>query len=94
MISGIQELVELGPMSLLLNGDGHEDRQLELEEKIEATLAASGRDFLKVCSFGMLGSDLKECNCGMGPEVGKPAGRTAFMDFSCASYQICRVDSI
>lgn len=45
-------------MSLLLNGDGHEERQLELEAKIEATLAASGRDFLKVCSFGMVGLSL------------------------------------
>lgn len=57
-VIGIQELVELGPMSLLLNGDGHEERQLELEAKIEATLAASGRDFLKVCSFGMVGLSL------------------------------------
>jgi hypothetical protein len=32
-----------------------QERQLELEAKIEATLAASGRDFLKVCSFGTLG---------------------------------------
>lgn len=51
---GIQELVELGPMSLLLNGDGHDERQVELEAKIEAKLASTGHDFLKVCSFGML----------------------------------------
>ena len=43
-------------MSLLLNGDGHDERQVELEAKIEAKLASTGHDFLKVCSFGMLGS--------------------------------------
>lgn len=41
-------------MSLLLNGDGHDERQVELEAKIEAKLASTGHDFLKVCSFGML----------------------------------------
>lgn len=57
-VIGIQELVELGPMSLLLNGDGHDERQVELEAKIEAKLASTGHDFLKVCSFGMVGLSL------------------------------------
>eukprot|EP00913_Durusdinium_trenchii_P006745 g6341.t1 len=57
-VIGIQELIELGPMSLLLNTDGHEERQAELEQRVEEILASSGRKFLKVCSFGMVGLSL------------------------------------
>ncbi|CAE6973671.1 syj1, partial [Symbiodinium natans] len=57
-IVGIQELVELGPMSVFLNTDGHEERQSELELKIEAALAATGLRYLKICSFGMVGLSL------------------------------------
>ncbi|CAE7655679.1 syj1, partial [Symbiodinium sp. CCMP2456] len=57
-IVGIQELVELGPMSVLMNTDGHEERQSELEHRIEAALAGTGLHYLKVCSFGMVGLSL------------------------------------
>lgn len=57
-IVGIQELVELGPMSVLMNTDGHEERQSELEHRIEAALAGTGLHYLKICSFGMVGLSL------------------------------------
>ena len=46
-VVGVQELVDLGPMSMLLNTAGHEERQMLLEERVEAVLASSGRNFLK-----------------------------------------------
>ncbi|CAE7779864.1 Inpp5b [Symbiodinium pilosum] len=57
-IIGIQELVELGPMSVILNTDGHEERQSELEHRIEAALASTGLQYLKICGFGMVGLSL------------------------------------
>eukprot|EP00928_Gymnodinium_smaydae_P038895 TRINITY_DN26711_c0_g1_i1.p1 TRINITY_DN26711_c0_g1~~TRINITY_DN26711_c0_g1_i1.p1 ORF type:complete len:466 (-),score=81.32 TRINITY_DN26711_c0_g1_i1:55-1452(-) len=60
MVVGVQELVELGARSVMLNTTGDEHRQAALEAHIERALRdAATRQrhggFAKVCSFGMVG---------------------------------------
>eukprot|EP00931_Biecheleriopsis_adriatica_P033026 TRINITY_DN19202_c0_g1_i2.p1 TRINITY_DN19202_c0_g1~~TRINITY_DN19202_c0_g1_i2.p1 ORF type:complete len:408 (-),score=82.56 TRINITY_DN19202_c0_g1_i2:45-1268(-) len=67
VVVGVQELVDLGPRTMVLNSAGDEQRQAALEARIEQALqglsgvsrgrAAHGESagFTKVCSFGMVG---------------------------------------
>jgi len=55
---GVQELVDLGPRTVVANNSGHEQRQAALETRIEKVLSTAARPFAKVCSFGMVGLSL------------------------------------
>ncbi|CAE8696545.1 unnamed protein product, partial [Polarella glacialis] len=55
LVIGVQELVELGPMSMFLGTDGDEERQTLLEKRVESVLATTGGRYVKMCSFGMVG---------------------------------------
>lgn len=54
-VIGVQELVDLNPRSFVMNTAGNDQRQLALEAKVEEALRKKGREFTKVCSFGMVG---------------------------------------
>jgi len=54
-VVGVQELVELGAKTTVLNASGDDARQQALESRVEDTLTSTGHRFLKVCGFGMVG---------------------------------------
>lgn len=59
-VVGIQELVDLGPRTVVLNNSGDEIRQAAVEARLEQALDQSEGGtlkgaFVKVCSFGMVG---------------------------------------
>lgn len=61
LVVGVQELVELGARTVMLNGSGDEQRQAALEARVMQALSGTiildsrGPGFTKVCSFGMVG---------------------------------------
>eukprot|EP00933_Yihiella_yeosuensis_P036693 TRINITY_DN30467_c0_g2_i1.p1 TRINITY_DN30467_c0_g2~~TRINITY_DN30467_c0_g2_i1.p1 ORF type:complete len:503 (+),score=93.21 TRINITY_DN30467_c0_g2_i1:72-1580(+) len=57
-VVGIQELVDLGPKSVILGASGDEQRQAALEQRIKAVISANGREYVQLCSFGMVGLSL------------------------------------
>lgn len=54
VVIAVQELVDLGPKTMVLNTNGDEQRQMALESRVEQALSRGGQ-FIKVCSFGMVG---------------------------------------
>lgn len=54
LVVGVQELVDLGPRSVVMSASGDDLRQAALEARVEQALAPHG-DFTKVSSFGMVG---------------------------------------
>ncbi|CAE8582187.1 unnamed protein product, partial [Polarella glacialis] len=72
LVIGVQELVELGPMSMFLGTDGDEERQTLLEKRVESVLATTGGRYVKMCSFGMVGLALLTYVRGsLDPHVGE-----------------------
>ncbi|OLP98538.1 Phosphatidylinositol 4,5-bisphosphate 5-phosphatase INP51 [Symbiodinium microadriaticum] len=57
LILGVQELVDLGPKTMVLNTCGDEQRQAALEMRVEQALQPPGSPstYVKICSFGMVG---------------------------------------
>ncbi|CAE7383413.1 Synj2 [Symbiodinium natans] len=57
IVVGVQELVDLGPKTMVLNTSGDEQRQAALESRVEQALQPRGSPgtYIKICSFGMVG---------------------------------------
>ncbi|CAK9018403.1 4 [Durusdinium trenchii] len=54
VLVAVQELVDLGPKTVVMNPNGDEQRQMLLERRVEQALSKGGR-YVKVCGFGMVG---------------------------------------